>query len=234
MFRFLIFLLGMLTVNRPGQRESGLYRTNSYGSKESGTLLRDPDGAGGGDAWPGQPEPLSPWHRRAVGNAGPESPAGKRDDPGPRRRRIPLRVKWTAAIVVVALIFRKAIASVVLVALSAALHLVGINVHLPSIKFAWPWQTISTGTTGTELGPWVLQKIEGISKPALGTENFNFLFTHKVSKAHGRAGMPVPSTPSATRPPRLTSIQALPGGRGPPATTGCRSSAAPWGASLVT
>jgi hypothetical protein len=186
MFRFLIFLLGMLTVNRPGQQESGWYRANSYGSKESGTLLRDPDGAGGGDAWPGQPEPLSPWHRRAAGNTGPESPAGKRDDPGRRRRRIPLRIKWAAAIVVVALIFRRAIASVVLVALSAALHIVGVNVHLPSIKFAWPWQTISTGTTSdTGLGPWVLQKIEGISKPALGTETFDFLFTHKVSKNIG-------------------------------------------------
>jgi len=31
----------------------------------------------------------------------------------------------------------------------------------------------------------VLQKIEGIDKPALGTENFNFLFTHKVSRNIG-------------------------------------------------
>jgi hypothetical protein len=31
----------------------------------------------------------------------------------------------------------------------------------------------------------VLQKIEGISRPALGTENFNFTFTHKVSKSIG-------------------------------------------------
>ena len=29
------------------------------------------------------------------------------------------------------------------------------------------------------------QKIEGISRPALGTENFNFTFTHKVSKNIG-------------------------------------------------
>ena len=40
-------------------------------------------------------------------------------------------------------------------------------------------------TTNTDLGPWVLQKIEGISKPALGQANFNFLFTHKVSKNIG-------------------------------------------------
>ena len=31
----------------------------------------------------------------------------------------------------------------------------------------------------------MLQKIEGISKPALGQANFNFLFTHKVSKSIG-------------------------------------------------
>jgi hypothetical protein len=104
----------------------------------------------------------------------------------PRRRRIPLWVKWTAVLVVVGLIFRRAIASLVLLALSGALHLIGVNVHLPSIKFAWPWQTISAGTTtNTDLGPWVLQKIEGISKPALGQANFNFYFTHKVSKNIG-------------------------------------------------
>ncbi len=62
----------------------------------------------------------------------------------------------------------------------------GVNVHLPHLRLAWPWQSISAGTTtNTELGPWVLQKIEGISRPALGTENFNFTFTHKVSKNLG-------------------------------------------------
>ena len=46
---------------------------------------------------------------------------------------------------------------------------------------------ISAGTTtNIDLGPWVLQKIEGISRPALGTENFNFSFTHKVSKSIDR------------------------------------------------
>ena len=98
-----------------------------------------------------------------------------------RRRRISRRVKWAAAILVAGLIFRKAIAFVVLTALSAALHLVGINVHLPHIKFAWPWQSISAGTTtDTPLGPWVLQKIEGISRPALGTETFSFTFTSRT------------------------------------------------------
>ena len=89
-------------------------------------------------------------------------------------------------VLVAGLIFRRAIAAVVLMALSAAFHLVGVNVHLPHVKFAWPWQTISAGTTtNTNLGPWVLQKIEGISKPALGQVSFNFYFTHKVSKNIG-------------------------------------------------
>ena len=107
--------------------------------------------------------------------------------PGPRRRRrIPLRLKWAAAVVVVGLVFRRAIAAAVLIALSAALHLVGINVHLPHVKFAWPWQSISSGhTSDTDLGPWVLQKVEGISRPELATANFDFLFTHKVSKNLG-------------------------------------------------
>jgi hypothetical protein len=105
---------------------------------------------------------------------------------GRRRRRLRPWVKGTAVILVAGLIFRRAIASVVLIALSTALHLVGINVHLPNIRFAWPWQTIGAGTTtNTDLGPWVLQKIEGISRPALGEANFNFFFTHKVSKNIG-------------------------------------------------
>ncbi len=87
---------------------------------------------------------------------------------------------------VIGLIFRRSIAAVTLMALSGALHLIGINVHLPRIKLAWPWQTVSQGTTtNTDLGPWVLQKIEGISKPALGQANFTFFFTHKVSKSIG-------------------------------------------------
>jgi hypothetical protein len=90
------------------------------------------------------------------------------------------------AAVVIGLIFRKAIAFLVVTALSGALHLVGLNVHLPHDKLAWPWTSITAGTvTDTPVGPWVLQKIEGISRPALGTENFNFTFTHKVSKNIG-------------------------------------------------
>src|SRR5579875_74301 len=131
-------------------------------------------GSGGGYGGDGPQEP-------------PRRPGGMRGffRPG-KRRRIPLRYKWIAAIVVIGLIFRRAVASLVLMALSGALHLIGADVHLPKIDFGWPWQTISHGTTtNTDVGPWVLQKIEGISKPALGQANFNFLFTHKVSKSIG-------------------------------------------------
>src|SRR6266702_296923 len=79
-----------------------------------------------------------------------------------RRPRIPRKLKWAALLILAGLIFRKAIAWAVLTALGATLHLVGINI-----------------------GPWVLQRIQGISRPALGTENFNFTFTHKVSKSIG-------------------------------------------------
>jgi hypothetical protein len=126
---------------------------------DPGTLRTEPNGSAYYHPWPDQPRP---------------------------RPRIPFWVKWAAAVAVVGLIFRRAIASVVLIALSAALHLVGINVHLPSIRFGWPWQAIGAATTtNTDLGPWVLQKIEGISKPALGQANFSFFFTHKVSKNIG-------------------------------------------------
>jgi hypothetical protein len=109
--------------------------------------------------------------------------------PGPRRRwprlipRIPRWAKWAIVIGLVGLVFRRAVAWAVLAALSAALHFVGVNVHLPNIRFGWPWQSVTSGSsTNTLVGPLVLQKIEGISRPALGTEHFNFLFTHKVSK----------------------------------------------------
>src|SRR5690242_16656401 len=103
-----------------------------------------------------------------------------------RRRRIPRKLAWGGALLLVALIFRKVVAWAVLAVLSAALHLVGLNVRLPHVSFGWPWQSVTAGTTtDVSVGPWVLQKIEGISRPALGTENFNFTFTHKVSKNIG-------------------------------------------------
>jgi hypothetical protein len=76
-----------------------------------------------------------------------------------------LPVKWGAAILLIGLIFRKAVAWAVLLALSSVLHIVGVNVHLPHVKLSWPWQSVSAGTTtNIDVGPWVLQKIEGISK----------------------------------------------------------------------
>ena len=188
MVRFLLFLLSILTVNRPGQREAAWYRAGGdvYGGNEPGALGTDLKEPANQDTWPTQPDPPPPWHPRAPGGIDPEGPDGTRGRRRPRRRRIPRWVKWTAAAAVVGLIFRRAIAFVVLTALSVALHVVGLNVHLPRIGFGWPWQTSSAGgTTNTDLGPWVLQKIEGISRPALGQANFNFIFTHKVSKDIG-------------------------------------------------
>ena len=123
--------------------------------------------------------------------SGPPPPVTTGYQPGPRRPRSPRfgtwrSVKWGLVLVAGAFIFRRAIASVVLTALAATLHFLGLNVHLPTVRFAWPWQTITAGTTtNTDLGPWVLQKIEGISRPALGQANFSFVFTHKVSKSIG-------------------------------------------------
>jgi hypothetical protein len=183
--RFVLFLLGMLTANRPGQRQAGYRADDPYGRSEPAALRTDPNGAADDAVWPPQSRPLPPWQAGAA-STNPDSPGWQDSAAIRRRHRISPRVKWVAAVAVVGLIFRRAIASVVLIALSAGLHLVGINVHLPSIRFGWPWQTISAGTTAnTDLGPWVLQKIKGISKPALGQANFSFFFTHKVSKSIG-------------------------------------------------
>jgi hypothetical protein len=101
-----------------------------------------------------------------------------------RLRRI--KMKWIIVMAMAVLVFRRAVAYAVIAGLSAALHIVGLNVHLPHLTFGWPWQSITSGTTtNADIGPWVLQNIEGITKPALGTENFNFMFTHEVSKNIG-------------------------------------------------
>ncbi len=175
MARFLLLLLGMLTT-----------RTGKLGLGSSGRQKEDhlpePTVAdeSGDDAWIVARESPA---RGVTEDARWARPDRQRRA---RRRRVPRWFKWAAVLALAALIFRKAIAFAVIATLSAALHLIGLNVHLPSIKFAWPWQSISAGTTtNTDIGPWVLQKIEGISRPALGTENFNFVFTHKVSKSIG-------------------------------------------------
>ncbi len=135
---------------------------------------------------PAPPAPPAGWPRGLSPGPLAPPPVPPAGPPGRRPRRLRTRIIGTLTLLLTGLIFRKAIASVVLAVLSAALHLVGLNVHLPSVRFAWPWQVIATGTTtNTDLGPWVLQKIEGISQPALGQANFDFYFTRKVSKNIG-------------------------------------------------
>jgi hypothetical protein len=185
--RLLIFVLGMLTADGP-RRQAAAGNGAGYQGRgpSAGGVGTEPFRPGRDPQWPGHTAPLPPWP--PVPDAGGTPPGAGRPwgDPPPRRRRIRRLVTWTAVLVLIGLIFRRAVAAVVLTALSAALHLVGVNVHLPHVRFAWPWQTISAGTTtNTDLGPWVLQKIEGISKPALGRVSFNFYFTHKVSKNIG-------------------------------------------------
>lgn len=136
------------------------------------------------------PDQLGPEARQAP-EAGPEEQHTlplPRQPRRPRRPRllplVPRWAKWTAILVIAGLVFRRAVAWAVLAALSAGLHLIGVNVRLPHVTFGWPWQSVSTGsTTNVMVGPLVLQKIEGISRPALGTETFNFVFTRKVDKS---------------------------------------------------
>jgi hypothetical protein len=164
MIRILVLLLGMLTTSRTAS-----FRRTS-----------PPDDDRVGPASP--PGPPRPPSRQDTVPVVVMAEAGRRGT----RRRIPRWAKWAVVIAVIGLIFRRVVAFVTVTALSAALHLVGINAHLPHIKLEWPWQTISAGTTTDVIvGPWVLERIQGIDRPALGTENFNFVFTRKVSKSIG-------------------------------------------------
>src|ERR1700750_736744 len=166
MLRLLIFLVGMLSTRRPE------------------AVSRRPTGD-----WD-DPEEDATWYLPPRPEPPPRLPREPRTMPFRPERgwrlRIPRKLKWAAILVLAGLIFRKAIAWAALTALGATLHLVGLNVQLPHVKLAWPWQSVTAGTTtDTDVGPWVLQKIQGISRPALGTENFSFTFTHKVSKGIG-------------------------------------------------
>ena len=188
MVRIVLALLSLLTAHRAARAgqgravpawsgAAGPYSAGSFGPGHPTAVLGGPGGADGAAAPPLAPPADAPRGTPGGLPGWPSDPG-----PGPGRRRLRSRVVWVTVLVLAGLIFRKAIASVVLAALSAALHLVGLNVHLPSVRFAWPWQVVTAGTTtNTDLGPWVLQKIEGISRPALGQVNFNFVFTHKVS-----------------------------------------------------
>jgi hypothetical protein len=147
--RLLLFLLGTVSFSRPTQppaagRQSGDLAEEEYPAvADRPGHSADPGYHGGAGALSGQ-----------GAGGGSEAPGG----PG-RRRRVPRRLKWGVAVAVLVLIFRRAIAATALMTLSAAAHLIGFDVHLPSIRFAWPWQTVGAGaTTNVELGPWVLQK----------------------------------------------------------------------------
>ncbi len=173
MVRLLLLLLNLVTTDRPRQRVVAGHRPDAGHGQHERPLTAH-------DGWP-PPQSVPP---PGCGTGHPS-----RDCPGPGwRSRHPLLpwLKWTAAALVAGLIFRRVIASMAVMALSAVFHFAGLDVHLPHIRFAWPWQTISAGTTtNVDVGPWVLQKIEGISRPALGEANFTFTFTHKVSKSIG-------------------------------------------------
>jgi hypothetical protein len=112
-------------------------------------------------------------------------PGGPRPPRGHWYSGIPRWVRWTALVVIVGVFFRRIVAWAVLGALSATLHLFGADIGLPHVSFGWPWSASSASTSTTLVGPLVLQKIEGIDKPALGTTTFDFMFTHSVSHPMG-------------------------------------------------
>lgn len=128
-----------------------------------------------------------------VGGQGPGSAAvsGSITFDGRRRRRwywrVPRWVRWSAGVAIVILFFRRAVTWALITGASGALHLVGVNPHLPHVTFGWPWSSLTAPPAASDVlvGPLVLQKIEGIDAPALGTTTFDFLFTHKVSKSMG-------------------------------------------------
>jgi hypothetical protein len=180
--RLLLLLLGSLTTARRDAWDAAAYQAPDLGSM---AVAAGPGQAASDQAGPAAPTRPQSWPA-PPGRPRPGGPGDWWSRPGRPRRRLRPWIKWAAVIALAGVIFRRAIASLVLIALSATLHFLGFDIHLPHIKFAWPWQTISAGTTtNTDLGPWVLQKLEGISRPALGQANFNFYFTHKVSKSIG-------------------------------------------------
>jgi hypothetical protein len=180
MLRFLILCLGMLTTRASRLDTAPRPGGNRQANDDLRVSYEAPDDA---DTWHVAAPPPGPRAPEQPTWVPPTVVVSRR---GVGRRFLPWWVKWAAGLAVIALIFRKALAFAAITVLSAALHLIGLNVHLPHVSLAWPWTSITAGTTtDTEVGPWVLQKIEGISRPALGTENFNFVFTHKVSKSIG-------------------------------------------------
>jgi hypothetical protein len=175
MIKLLLLLLGSVTYGGSGSRQTAVLRPAGRRPADGQPAGQEPAGGAGGAV-----------ARHVADDDGAAGPGGGRGGPG--RRRIPRWLKITFVAALAAWVFRRAVAAVTVAAVSMILHMVGISVHLPKVSFGWPWQTAGAGTattTNTDIGPWVLQKIEGISKPALGQANFNFLFTHRVSKNIG-------------------------------------------------
>jgi hypothetical protein len=192
MVRLLLFLLGTVTASGSAPRPAAL--------RPAG---RPPGGSGpaGRAGWPAGGSGGCDEDARGVAR-GPDGDEVRAPDRGPRREpwppgpaarprmrhRVPRWVKVTCAVAIAAWLFRRAVAFLTLTALATVLHVAGIGVRLPTVSFGWPWQAARAGvttTTNASVGPWVLQKIEGISKPALGQANFDFVFTHTVSKNIG-------------------------------------------------
>jgi hypothetical protein len=98
---------------------------------------------------------------------------------------IPRWLRWTALCVIVLDLFRRIVAWAVLALLSGTLHLFGVSAGLPHVSFGWPWSSSGRTSSTTLVSPLVLQKLEGIDKPALGSTTFDFRFTHSVSKPLG-------------------------------------------------
>jgi hypothetical protein len=175
MIKLLLLLLGSVTYGGSGSRQTAVLRPAGRRPADGQPAGQEPAGGAGGAV-----------ARHVADDDGAAGPGGGRGGPG--RRRIPRWLKITFVAALAAWVFRRAVAAVTVAAVSMILHMVGISVHLPKVSFGWPWQTAGAGTattTNTDIGPWVLQKIEGISKPALGQANFSFLFTHRVSKNIG-------------------------------------------------
>jgi hypothetical protein len=187
-FRFVMWLARRLGSGHQPADQAGAMRLSQVSVVQGATsqlvTVRLPDGrlvegeptGGGGAQRAGEGAPVNPTVV-LVGQPG-----------GPRRRwysRIPRWVRWGVPIVIVLAFFRRIVAWAVLAVLSGTLHLFGASISLPHVTFGWPWSSSSTSTSTTLVGPLVLQKIEGIDKPALGSTTFNFMFTHSVSKPMG-------------------------------------------------
>ena len=171
---------------KPG---SGSARTWEPPEWDDPDLSDDEYGYGPDGTWVFAPDPVPPARRSRETEAAVRRPVRRprKLTRRGRRRLVPWWLKLSAVLALIALVFRKVLAFAVVSVLSAGLHLIGLNgLHLPDVKLSWPWQSVTAGvTTDTNVGPWVLQKIEGISRPALGSETFDFVFTHKVSKSIG-------------------------------------------------